>query len=123
MASKPCTGGVNVASIQFSVSPEHHRLNRVWPRADLHRRTADNEGVWPTTRCRVHDHDRHRAVLVDEGRAEQHAAARGREQAPGTGSEERRGVAYAAVVLGGGELPATRHTYERCEAKLAPIAQ
>src|SRR5258708_4569778 len=59
-----------------STSLEDHRLDRVGQRRDLHGRGTDNEGIGPTARCRVHDDDRHRAIFVDEGRAEQHAAAR-----------------------------------------------
>src|SRR6266496_6508239 len=121
MASKRCTRAVNASSTERprpSLRLEHHRLDRMWPRAELDRRRADHEEVLPTTRCRVHDDDRHRAVFVDEGRAEQHAAARRREDSPGTGTDELREVAYVVVRIGVDELAGPRVGMDRCEAEI-----
>src|ERR1051325_809081 len=79
---------------------EHHGLNRVGPRADLHRRRADDDVVVPALCRGVHDDHDHLPVVVDEGRREQHAAARRRQDPASARTDEPREVADIVVRVG-----------------------
>src|SRR2546425_8860521 len=100
---------------------EHHGLNGVWPRINLDRNSADGEVVRSALCCRVHDDHDHFPVSVHEGRGEQHAAARGREDPSRTGTNELREVAYIVVRIGVDKRAGTRVGMDRCKAEISHV--